>query len=329
MYSVEQTITEQFPPSFDTTHNDEFTTNNDLHVLFCLSVGDRGEGSFLAGSGANVFIPLFNSTARTKKDCLDMIVGMIYKDGWDDEGKPKWSAMTFFEPLYQTITKAKEMYCSQVVINNVPCLEKCRPRLFASVRGVCAALSSEALPKMKKFWKRAQEESLNIDEFTQVLFFQLYETHPRIINELEAGYVYVCMGVCMVFLIYVPFACTYLLTSFLYTSYPVLSTHTLTLSSQPSHLSFPPPLSSHLLSSHLTPSYPPPPLSQLCRGDDSRDVYANRLQRRRRVGLERVHHVSFPYRYVSPPPTYLMSSSSLPPSPLILPPPPNPLILTP
>ena len=160
-----------------------------MMTMTMCSAGDRGEGSFLAGSGANVFIPLFNSTARTKKDCLDMIVCMIYKDGWDDEGKPKWSSMTFFEPLYQTITKAKEMYCSQVVINNVPCLEKCRPRLFASVRGVCAALSSEALPKMKNNWKRAQDESLNIDEFTEVLFVQLYETHPRIINELEAGYV--------------------------------------------------------------------------------------------------------------------------------------------
>lgn len=152
------------------------------------SPGDRGEGTFLSGSGASVFLPLFNSLVRTRKDCLDVAICVIYKDGWDEEGNPMWVAKPVFEPIYQTIVKAKELFCSELVINVVPCLEKCRPRLFSSVRGLCAALSSEALPQMKKKWFRGESDSLNIDEFTEVLFIQLNETHPKIIDELEAGY---------------------------------------------------------------------------------------------------------------------------------------------
>ena len=154
----------------------------------CSSPGDRGEGTFLSGSGASVFIPLFNSVARTRKDCLDLAVCVVYKDGWDKDGNPMWAAKPPFEPVYQTIVKAKELFCSELVINIVPCLEKCRPRLFSSVRGLCAALSSEALPLMKKKWFRGDSDSLSIDDFTAVLFIQLYEMHPKIIEDLEAGY---------------------------------------------------------------------------------------------------------------------------------------------
>jgi len=152
------------------------------------SPGDRGEGTFLSGAAVNVMVPLFNASSKTKKDCLGIAVCVFYKDGWDDDGKPLWAARPLFEPVYHPIRTAKEAFCAELVIGVVPCLEKCRPRLFPSVRGVCAALSSDAFPKLKKKWFQGDDDSLDIDAFTEVIFCQLYETHPKILDELEAPY---------------------------------------------------------------------------------------------------------------------------------------------
>ena len=131
----------------------------------CQAPGDRGEGTFMAGASNTGTIPLFKSSSRTRKDCLDIAVCVIYKDGWDDGGMPRWAAMPLFEPIFQTLPAAKEAFCSQLVIGVVPCLEMCRPRLFPTVRGLCSALSSEALPKLKKKFS----VDLNMEEFTEVL----------------------------------------------------------------------------------------------------------------------------------------------------------------
>ena len=134
----------------------------------CSAPGDRGEGTFLSGAGASTLLPLFSSSARTRRDCLDVAVCVVFKDGWDEDGKPKWAARPLFEPVFQTITRAKEAFCSQLVIGVVPCLETCRPRLFSSVRSLCTALSSEALPKLKRRFVREGEDSLDMEDFTEV-----------------------------------------------------------------------------------------------------------------------------------------------------------------
>ena len=145
-------------------------TTATLRVLS--SPGDRGEGTFLAGAGGTVRTPLFHSSSRTRRDCNDVTVCIVYKDGWDHNGLPRWAAMPVFEPIFQTIARAKETFCAQLVVNLVPCLENCRPRLFPSVRALCAALSSDALPKLKaKFFSRGGRDgeggSLNISEFIE------------------------------------------------------------------------------------------------------------------------------------------------------------------
>ena len=150
----------------------------------CQAPGDRGEGTFMEGAHNTGMIPLFKSLSRTRKDCLDIAVCVMYKDGWDNDGNPRWAAMSLFEPIFQTLPAAKEAFCSQLVIGVVPCLEMCRPRLFPTVRGLCSALSSEALPKLKK--KFALD--LNMDEFTEVLFTTLFVTHPKIIDPVEAPF---------------------------------------------------------------------------------------------------------------------------------------------
>ena len=44
------------------------------------------------------------------------------------------------------------------------------------------------MPKLKKKFIRGDSDSLNITEFTEALFIQLYQTHPKILEETEACY---------------------------------------------------------------------------------------------------------------------------------------------
>lgn len=85
-----------------------------------------------------------------------------------------------------TIHKNKFEMCLDLVINNVESLTKFKPRLFSNVRDVCAALSSQALPNLKKTFQKT-EKGLNITQFTKVIFNQLANTNPSVMDESEAA----------------------------------------------------------------------------------------------------------------------------------------------
>eukprot|EP01038_Epipyxis_sp_PR26KG_P009407 gene9407-12668_t len=129
----------------------------------------------------------FKITGRTRKNYLGLALCVIYRDGWNSNETPRWAVKTILEPLFVSSEKAKEEKCTQIVVSNVPALEKYRPRLFSSIRELCAALSSHALPKLKKKFQRS-EEGLPIGQFTEVLFKQLAESHPKILEDTEAPY---------------------------------------------------------------------------------------------------------------------------------------------
>ena len=74
----------------------------------------------------------------------------------------------------------------EIAINFVPSLEKFRPRIFSSVRTICGALSSQALPKLKYKFQRGS--GLDIDQFVEALFKQLKDSHPKILEINEASY---------------------------------------------------------------------------------------------------------------------------------------------
>ena len=115
-----------------------------------------------------------------------MMLAALYKDGWDEHGHPQWVINACMEPMHVTAVKEKEEKCEQLVINTVPALEKFKPKLFVSVRAICAALSSHSLPKLKK--KFTQNGALSIGQFTEVIFKQLAGTHPRVVDDSEAGF---------------------------------------------------------------------------------------------------------------------------------------------
>lgn len=151
---------------------------------------EKSYGGFLPqeDDGIGKTGPLFQITGRTRKSYKGLVVCAFYKDGWDEKTQaPRWVAKSFMEPVYVSSLREKQERCTQLVIGAVPALEKFRPRLFASIRDICAALSSHALPKLKKKFQK-NEEGLPIGQFTDVLFKQLFETYPKIIEEAEAPY---------------------------------------------------------------------------------------------------------------------------------------------
>jgi hypothetical protein len=132
--------------------------------------------------------PLFQTSGRARKTYKGLSLCCFYKDGWNAlTDKPKWVMKVFFDPVFVSSLKDKLEKVTQMVIYAVPALEKFRPHLFSSIRDICAALSSHSLPKLKKKFQRS-EEGLHIGQFTEVIFKQLYETHPRIIDDSEAPY---------------------------------------------------------------------------------------------------------------------------------------------
>lgn len=150
---------------------------------------DRKFGEYLPSeSSAGKNSPVFQTSCRSRKNYQGLIMCLVYKDGWSGSKEcPNWVLKCFLEPVLTSSQKEKEDICGVMVVNSVPELEKYRPHLFSSIRDICAALSSRSLPKLKKKFLK-DEAGLPIGQFTEVLFRQLYETHPRIADDSEAPY---------------------------------------------------------------------------------------------------------------------------------------------
>lgn len=152
----------------------------------CLQVpSSKKEVSFLPDHEKKIH-KLFQMNGRARKDYQGMALCALYKDGWIGD-KPQWVTKSILEPVNLSNAKDKDDRCAQLVIGAVPALEKFRPRLFATVGDICAALSSRSLPRLKRQFQKAHE-GLDIGKFTEVLFKQLYESHPKIGEENESAY---------------------------------------------------------------------------------------------------------------------------------------------
>lgn len=131
---------------------------------------------------------LFTFGDRTRKDYQGIGMCVLYKDGFiDDTEQPQWVCKRLFEPAFTSNKKAKEDFNSSLVVGNVPSLEKFKPRLFGSVNDLCACLSSAALPKLKKKFT-AFSGGLQIGRFTEVIFKQIYQKFPKILEPTECAY---------------------------------------------------------------------------------------------------------------------------------------------
>jgi hypothetical protein len=140
--------------------------------------------SFLPTAGAQNQ-PLFTSNGRIRKDFQGMALCVLYIASWIEKS-PQWVLKPMMEG-FGDYGKGKDETCSHLVITSVPQLGKFRPRLFGHVRDISAALSSHALPKLKKKFLK-NPGGLQLGQFTAVLFNQLYQTHPKVAEETEAAY---------------------------------------------------------------------------------------------------------------------------------------------
>ena len=155
-------------------------------VECCHIPTDGNEVSFLLSSASTN--TLFKLYARPHKEYQGICLCVLYKDRWMGNHTAIWAVKTTLEPIYVQTTREKDEKCQQISISSVPALERYRPKIFENIRDMCAALSSRALPKLKKSFMRS-ESGLNLEQFTSVLFNQLYETHPRVVDASERGYV--------------------------------------------------------------------------------------------------------------------------------------------
>lgn len=153
----------------------------------CIQVPSEKDENSLAVRDTKSSRPLFDLQVKSRKDFEGIALCVLYKNGWHSKNLPRWAMRSFIEPIFESTAKLIDDRCSQFAVNAVPALEKFRPRLFNSVRDICAALSSTALPRLKKKFQRSID-GLPIGTFTDVLFKQLFETHPKIIEGDEAAY---------------------------------------------------------------------------------------------------------------------------------------------
>lgn len=131
---------------------------------------------------------LFTFGDRTRKEYQGIGMCVLYKDGFiDDTEQPQWMCKRLLQPAFTSNKKAKEDFNAGLVVGNVPSLEKFKPRLFASVSDLCATLSSAALPKLKKKFT-AFSGGLQIGRFTEVIFKQIYQKFPKILEPTECAY---------------------------------------------------------------------------------------------------------------------------------------------
>ena len=161
-----------------------FSVVNTLALVGMKVTTDRSETSFLP-TVQSQSATLFRADGRVRKECIGLCCCILYKDGWVN-GRPQWVIRAVMDG-YSDYPKGKEETLGQLVISTVPSLEKFKPRLFGHVRDISNALSSRSLPKLKKSFQKCPD-GLNLAQFTTVLFTQLAQTHPKVVDELEAAY---------------------------------------------------------------------------------------------------------------------------------------------
>jgi WD40 repeat protein/Ca2+-binding EF-hand superfamily protein len=128
---------------------------------------------------------LWSTLIQTKKDYCGVCCGLLFKSKWI-EGVPCFAYKALDCPSLVSTNKEKDELTQVITVNNVPSLFKFKPKLFQSVREICAALSSEALPMLKK--KFLMTEGLDINQFKEVIFGQLCTTHPKVMSPNEAPF---------------------------------------------------------------------------------------------------------------------------------------------
>jgi hypothetical protein len=154
-------------------------------IMNCDMINGFDKNSFSSSSmSAEISTPLFDISSRTRKDCQGVALCVLYKHFYSD-GSCTWVMKNLFEHIYVGTLREKDDKCGHLIIQNVPSLEKYKPRLFQSVEAICNALSSKSLPLLKDKFVGL---GLPIDLFIETLFKQLFQVCPKLAEQNEADY---------------------------------------------------------------------------------------------------------------------------------------------
>ena len=152
-------------------------------VKMTIPPSGRFQDSFLRDMGRSP--NLFKTSSKVHRDYKGLILCTLYKDKFEG-GICTWASKSVMEPVFLSTAKEKDEKCHENIVSHVPSLDKFKPRTFPSVRAICNALSSQALPKLKTKFTRGS--GLDINQFIEALFKQLKESHPKILQHVEAAY---------------------------------------------------------------------------------------------------------------------------------------------
>lgn len=97
-----------------------------------------------------------------------------------------WLLKNVCEGITAPTTGEKDGRCLEIALSAVPAYSRFQPRLFPNVKVICSALSSTALPNLKE--KFQEGGGLEIQNFTEILFQQLLQSHPTLVDVEEAAY---------------------------------------------------------------------------------------------------------------------------------------------
>jgi WD40 repeat protein len=146
--------------------------------VYCYSVMSEAGTSFSTG--------LFKIQMQAGDNYHGMGLGVLYRNGWWHSNESKWEFQPVMRPVLTNAIRLKDEANYHFAIENVPVFKRYRNRLFRTVRDICGALSTTSLPKFKESFI-AEGNELLPDKFVKVLFKQLYESHPRILEQSEAA----------------------------------------------------------------------------------------------------------------------------------------------
>lgn len=172
----------------------DFTNANDTHAVVLTIDGfenfhtdSEAAIECVDGTDYSDFGKCFHLNAVMKSTYQGLCELCIYIDGLHADGRPRWVLKVCDEPMYAYSESESASFCSRFVVTIVPAFESFRYHLFPNVRSVCAALSSESLPSLKiKFL--LHPDGVNRDQFTELIFNNLHENHPKLIEPDEAAY---------------------------------------------------------------------------------------------------------------------------------------------
>lgn len=133
------------------------------------------------------FGKLFEMSPKMFSTYKGLCICICYIDGVFYDSRSRWIMKSLERPMFAYSIPEQESFCSQLVVYIVPSFERFRYHLFPNVRCVCAALSSQSLPKLKEKFLR-YPDGVTKDLFTELIFHNLFENHPKIVDPDEAAY---------------------------------------------------------------------------------------------------------------------------------------------